>query len=126
MSKNHLSLLVSSFRFRQSELRYNGTRCRHVMPEPELRVQHGVPIMTVTLNITSQTEQQLQRQAAIIGMPIQEYIMTIVENAASSDTSADNMADYLRSIGVLGAIDGTKGPGDGRSWSEIEAACDPL
>ena len=41
------------------------------------------------------------------------------------DAEASLLED-MRALGVVGAVAGIPGPGDGRAWSEIEAPCDPL
>jgi len=94
--------------------------------------------MTITLEISSEAEVQLRRQASDAGVPFSEYLSDIVEGAARSSTKAsrqlpqeaiehpeefDNLA-FLSEIGVLGSVAG-KPRSDGKSWSEIEAACDP-
>ena len=58
------------------------------------------------------------------GVPLAEYVTRIVEEAANSYVPEPDIIDHLRAIGVIGAVDGKK-RADGRSWSEIEAACDP-
>jgi hypothetical protein len=82
--------------------------------------------MTLSLNLSPEAEEQLRDRAAHVGVSIQDLVADMVESVISHDGPPKNMADHLREIGVLGAIDGTPGPGDGRAWSEIEAACDPL
>jgi hypothetical protein len=83
--------------------------------------------MTITLNLTPEQEARLaaRAQAAGVSDPT-EYLLKLIDtpeaNGANGFSSTD-MADHLRSIGVLGAVEGTP-RSDGRPWSEIEAACD--
>jgi hypothetical protein len=83
--------------------------------------------MTLTLDLATDVEERLKRRATLAGIPLQELVANIIEDAAQSDVAPGaTLLDEMRSLGVLGAVSGTPGPGDGRAWSEIEAACDPL
>jgi len=83
--------------------------------------------MTLTVNLSSEAAERLRIKSARVGKSMQSLISDIVEAAVATDEPVpNNMADRMRAMGLLGAIDGTPGPGDGRAWSEIEAASDPL
>jgi len=82
--------------------------------------------MTLTLDLSPEAEERLQAKSARTGKSVPSLILDIVEAAVVDEVVPNNMADRMRSLGLLGAIDGTPGPGDGRGWSEIEAASDPL
>jgi hypothetical protein len=77
--------------------------------------------MTLTLELSPQTEERLKQRAAIEGIPLPEFVAGIVEEAARAETRPSDMVDHLRSIGVIGAVKGNPRP-DGLPWSEIEAA----
>ena len=80
--------------------------------------------MTLTVNLSPEAETLLADRAHLAGMPMTELITDILEEAARS--SKPNLFDEMQALGVIGAVAGTSGPADGRAWSEIEAACDPL
>jgi hypothetical protein len=83
--------------------------------------------MTVTLELSADAEERLRRRAMLAGIAIQELVETIVEDAAlRDDEPTPTLLDEIKALGVLGAVTGTSGPGDGRGWSEIEAPCDPI
>lgn len=86
--------------------------------------------MVLTLKITSQQEETLRREASKAGMDVASYAASVLTHSLpaqeSIDQDAPSLLDRLKKLGVVGAVKGTSGPGDGRSWSEIEAACDPL
>ena len=79
--------------------------------------------MTLTVNVSPEAELRLLERAALSGVPLAEFVSQIVEEAAHNDEPRPNMIDHLRAIGVVGAVRGKQRP-DGRSWSEVEAACD--
>jgi len=87
--------------------------------------------MTLTLNLAPAVEEQLQRRATATGVPMTDIVARIVEDATRTDQSVmesdgPSLLDEMIALGVIGAVAGTPGPGDGRAWSEIEAPCDPL
>lgn len=77
--------------------------------------------MTLTLKLTPQEEAALTEKAAKSGLDPISYIKQLITEPDDDDIS---LAESLK--GYIGVIDGTPGPGDGRAWSEIDAACDPL
>jgi hypothetical protein len=57
-------------------------------------------------------------------MQLGDLVSELVEEAANrKDIGGTDVINHLREIGVVGAVRG-KPRADGRSWSEIEAACD--
>jgi len=84
--------------------------------------------MTLTLELTPEQEATLKRRASLAGLDVSTYAVQILADTAptESDEDSKSLFDRLNELGVIGAVKGTSGPGDGRSWSEIEAACDPL
>jgi hypothetical protein len=76
--------------------------------------------MTLTLKLTKE-EAQLREKAKRAGLDPEGYLKSLISAPDSNTpTLADTLKDYI------GVVNGTPGPGDGRAWSEIEAACDPL
>ena len=80
--------------------------------------------MTLTLKLSKEAESRLTMRADQEGIPVDDLIVEILEDAARSDNPS--LLDEMMALGVVGAVAGTSGPGDGRAWSEVEAACDPL
>ena len=84
--------------------------------------------MTLTLNLSPEEEKRLRAGAQKAGLDINAYLRQLIERADVADTATATdlrtLAESLKEF--VGVIDGTPGPGDGRAWSEIEAACDPL
>ena len=86
--------------------------------------------MTLTIDLTPEQEKALRQRAEQVGLDISTYasrLLTEMPLATGGDAEkAPFLLDRLKQLGVLGAIKGRSGPGDGRAWSEIEAASDPL
>jgi len=80
--------------------------------------------MTLTINLSAEAESKLSTRADQAGIPMSELIVEILEDAAR--TEQGTLLDEMMALGVVGAVHGTSGPGDGRAWSHIEAASDPL
>lgn len=84
--------------------------------------------MTITLNISPEAEAALTRNASLARKPVSELASELLEDAVLQMTPGNpvrsGMVEHLRRIGVIGAVQGEP-RADGRSWSEIEAACDP-
>ncbi len=80
--------------------------------------------MTVTIDLSPETEARLTLRASALGKPLHDLVVDLVEEAASrSSFEGTDVIAHLREIGVVGAVRGKK-RADGRSWSEVEAACD--
>ncbi|MDR3707494.1 MAG: hypothetical protein P4L33_04280 [Capsulimonadaceae bacterium] len=84
--------------------------------------------MTLTIDLTPDEEATLMNKAALAGLDVSEYALRVLHEASlpTVQDSGETMYDSLKALGVIGIVEGTSGPGDGRSWSEIEAPCDPL
>jgi hypothetical protein len=84
--------------------------------------------MTLTLDLSPEEEKRLRAGARNAGLDINAYLRRLTEHigVAGAPASMDKLtlAESLKEF--VGVIDGTPGPGDGRAWSEIEAASDPL
>ena len=80
--------------------------------------------MTLTINLSAEAESKLAIRAESAGIPVSELITEILEDAARSEQRS--LLDEMMALGVVGAVAGTSGPGDGRAWSHIEAASDPV
>lgn len=73
--------------------------------------------MTLTLELTAEEEAQLRAKAASAGLDEASYVRRLIEDA---DLPQQTLADTLKDL--VGIVEGTPGPGDGRAWSEVEAA----
>ena len=84
--------------------------------------------MTLTLELTPEQEATLKRKASQAGLDVPTYAVHLLVDTVptGADEDSKSLFDRLNELGVIGAVKGTSGPGDGRAWSEIEAACDPL
>ena len=77
--------------------------------------------MTLILELTTEQESRLREKAQHAGLDPEGYLRRLIDMPeAPTTTLAESLKDFV------GVIDGTPGPGDGRAWSEIEAACDPI
>jgi hypothetical protein len=82
--------------------------------------------MTLILELTPAQEERLAADAARSGVDTETYALRRLFDGGDETTPPEkSLAERLRDLGVLGAVKGTK-RADGRPWSEIEAACDPL
>lgn len=89
--------------------------------------------MTIILDISPETETLLRERAMDEGQPMAKVAIELIEAGlhapkplpASPNAQAEEetFSDYLERIGVRGAVE-SRPRADGRSWSEIEAACD--
>ena len=86
--------------------------------------------MTLNIDLPPEQEETLRHSAEQAGVDISTYasrLLTEMPLATGGDAEKGPfLLDRLKQVGILGAIKGTAGPGNGRAWSEIEAACDPL
>jgi hypothetical protein len=80
--------------------------------------------MTLTINLSAEAESKLTIRADQAGIPVNELITEILEDIARADQPS--LLDEMTALGVIGAVAGSSGPGDGRAWSDVEAACNPL
>jgi hypothetical protein len=79
--------------------------------------------MTLILELTPDQEERLTAEAVRCGVDAQTYALRRLFSEDETSLSGPTLADRLRALGVVGAIEGTPRP-DGRNRSEIEAACD--
>ncbi|HEY3330231.1 MAG TPA: hypothetical protein VGK19_09445 [Capsulimonadaceae bacterium] len=71
--------------------------------------------MTLTLELTSEQETKLRDKAAKIGLDPEGYILQIIDDVPTVESSAKR----LQRLGILGGVAGNPRQ-DGRPWSEIE------
>ena len=79
--------------------------------------------MTLTIELTPEQEARLSAEAIRYGVDAQTYALRRLFGEEDSDLSGPTLADRLRSLGIVGAVEGRLRP-DGKNRSEIEAASD--
>ena len=95
-----------------------------------VNTHEGFKVMTLTIDLTPEQEAALRHKAELAGLDISEYAVKLIEEGSyapqNDPETPKSLLESLTELGVIGMVKGTSGPGDGRAWSEIEAACDPL
>ncbi len=79
--------------------------------------------MTITLNLTPEEEAKLTQRAVEAGNgDPADYVKALV--VQDTYLAGRTLLDRLNELGVVGSVSSTP-RADGKSWSEIEAPCDP-
>ena len=84
--------------------------------------------MTITIEPPADMTETLTVAAAREGLTLEAFALhAALERARSLGQTTEAPLPKRSTLrDFAGIVDGTSGPGDGRAWSEIEAACDPF